>query len=174
MIDLAPPSWTNDTERLWLRPLEEADAAHFENLFKDDWDAVKQTGRMPYPTTTAAMRVWICRHAGPGGSVFFLRRKSDHDPIGAIGFGGQGPIVELGYALGRPYWGNGYPTEAVLAMIDIARGLGLGGLQAYSFIENPASARVLQKAEFTEVGVIIREYPKRGGLRRVHHFKRML
>ncbi|MGI9490888.1 MAG: GNAT family N-acetyltransferase [Geminicoccaceae bacterium] len=174
MIDQAEPAWTDDTERLWLRPLEEADAAHFENLFKDDWDAVKQTGRMPYPITTAAMRDWIRRHTSPGGHVFFLRRKSDHDPIGAIGFGGRGPIAELGYALGRSYWGRGYATEAVMAMIEVARGFSLGGLQAYSFVENPASARVLEKAGFSELGVIVREYPKRGGLRRVHHFKRML
>ncbi len=174
MIDLAPPAWTHDTERLWLRPLEEADAAHFENLFKDDWEAVKHTGRMPFPTTTVAMRVWIQRHTGPGGHVFFVRRKSDHDPIGAIGFGGKGPIAELGYAFGRPYWGKGYATEAVLAMIDIARGLGFGGLRAYSFVENPASAKVLEKSGFTEIGVIVREYAKRGGLRRVHHFKLML
>lgn len=171
MNDLAPPPWTHDTRRLWLRPLVEADAAHFENLFKDDWDAVKQTGRMPYPTTTAAMRVWIRRHTEPGGHVFFLRRKSDHDPIGAIGFGGTKPMAELGYALGRPYWHRGYATEAVIAMIDIARGLGFGGLQAYSFIENPGSTRVLEKAGFINSGVITREYPKRGGLRRVHHFK---
>lgn len=174
MNDLPPPPWTNETERLWLRSLEEADAAHFENLFKDDWDAVKQTGRMPYPMTTAAMRIWIRRHNGPGGHVFFLRRKSDHDPIGAVGFGGTGPIAELGYAIGRPYWGKGYATEAVLAMVEIAQGFGLSGLQAYSFVENPASARVLEKAGFADIGVIIREYPKRGGMRRVRHFKRML
>ncbi|MGH1478263.1 MAG: GNAT family N-acetyltransferase [Geminicoccales bacterium] len=174
MNDQAAPPWTSDTARLWLRPLVEADAAHFENLFKNDWDAVKQTGRMPYPTTTAAMRVWIRRHTGPGGHVFFLRRKADHDPIGAIGFGGEGAVAELGYALGRPYWCQGYATEAVMAMIDIARDLRFGGLQAYSFVENPASAKVLEKAGFTEIGVIVREYPKRGGLRRVHHFKFML
>jgi RimJ/RimL family protein N-acetyltransferase len=154
--------------------LEEADAGHFENLFKNDWEAVKQTGRMPHPTTTPAMRIWIRRHTGPFGHVYFLRRKSDHDPIGAIGFGGEGAIAELGYALGRPYWGHGYATEAVIAMIGIASRLGYGGLQAYSFVENPASARVLEKAGFAEVGVIVREYPKRGGLRRVHHFKRLL
>jgi hypothetical protein len=32
MIDLAPPPWKDETERLWLRPLEEADAAHIEKL----------------------------------------------------------------------------------------------------------------------------------------------
>ena len=124
--------------------------------------------------TTAAMRVWIRRHTGPGGHVFFLRRKSDHDPIGAVGFGGTGPIAELGYAIGRPYWGNGYATEAVLAMVEVARDFQLSGLQAYSFVENPASARVLEKAGFADIGEVIREYPKRGGMRRVRHFKRML
>lgn len=174
MIDLAPPKSTKETTRLWLRPLEEGDAAHFEHLFKDDWEAVKQTGRLPFPVTTVAMRVWIRRHTGPGGYAFFLRRKADHDPIGAIGFGGDGPIAELGYAIGRAYWGQGYATEAVTAMIDVARALGFGGLQAYSFVENPASARVLEKAGFSNVGTIVREYPKRGGMRRVTHFKTML
>lgn len=174
MTDLVPPASTMETNRLWLRPLVEGDAAHFEHLFKDDWEAVKQTGRLPYPPTTAAMRVWIVRHTGPGGQAFFLRRKSDHDPIGAIGFGGDGPIAELGYAIGRAYWGQGYATEAVGAMIQAARNLGLGGLQAYSFVENPASARVLEKAGFVNVGTIVREYPKRGGMRRVTHFKTML
>lgn len=174
MIDLAPPASTEETARLWLRRLEEGDAAHFEHLFKDDWEAVKQTGRLPFPPATAAMRIWIRRHTGPGGHAFFLRRKSDHDSIGAIGFGGKGPIAELGYALGRAYWGQGYATEAVGAMIEVASTLGFGGLQAFSFVENPASARVLEKAGFSKIGEIVREYPKRGGMRRVTHFKRML
>ncbi len=174
MDDLPATAWTDETARLWLRPLEEADAAHFENLFHNDWDAVKQTGRMPFPMTNAAMRHWIRRHTAPGGHVYFLRHKANHDPIGAVGFGGRGPIAELGYALGRSYWGHGYATEAVLAMIEIARKFELAGLQAYSFIENPASAKVLEKAGFADLGEIIREYPQRGGMRRVRHFKCML
>ena len=174
MTDLVQPSSTRETARLRLRPLKEKDAVHFERLFDDDWEAVKQTGRLPYPPTAAAMRIWIRRHTGPGGHAFFLSRKADAVPIGAIGFGGDGPIAELGYALGRAYWGQGYATEAVLAMIDTARALGFGGLQAFSFVENPASARVLEKAGFFNVGTIIREYPKRGGMRRVTHFKTML
>ncbi|MGI9437625.1 MAG: GNAT family N-acetyltransferase [Geminicoccaceae bacterium] len=173
MIGLATPAATFETGRLYLRPLEERDAAHFERLFRDDWDAVKQTGRLPFPTTAVAMRAWIVRHTGPGGHAFFLRRKPDRDPVGAIGFGGDGPIAEIGYAIGRIYWGQGYATEAVGAMIGFAREVGLSGLQAYSFVENPASAKVLEKAGFSEIGVIVREYPKRGGMRRVHHFKKM-
>ncbi len=173
MIDLAPSASTRETARLLLRPLQLGDASHLEHLFKDDWDAVKQTGRLPFPATVAAMQGWIRQHTGQGGHAFFLLRKCDHEPIGAIGFGGEGPIRELGYILGRAFWGQGYATEAVGSMIEAARDLGLAGLQAYSFIENPASSRVLEKAGFTLVGVIIREYAKRGGMRRVNHFKKM-
>jgi len=174
MIDLLPSDKLIETERLKLSPLIETDAAHFEALFKDDWEAVKQTGQLPFPATKSAMQVWIRKHSGPSGHAFLIRRKIDDEPMGAIGFGGQGPVSELGYALGRSYWGQGYATEAALAMIDVARTLGLGGLQAYSFVENPASAKVLEKAGFSNMGAILREYPKRGGMRRVNHFRTML
>ena len=42
---------TLETERLLLRPLALDDARHFGLLFDGDWDAVRQTGRMPYPPT---------------------------------------------------------------------------------------------------------------------------
>ena len=160
MNDLAASDASVETARLFLPRLTEKDAQDFAALFEDDWEAIKQTGQLPFPATTAAMQAWIRRHTGPGGHAFMLRRKVDKGAIGAIGFGGRGPISELGYALGRDFWGQGYATEAAVAMIVKARALGLGGLQAYSFIENPASARVLEKAGFSKVGTIIREYPK--------------
>ncbi|MDH3664089.1 MAG: GNAT family N-acetyltransferase [Alphaproteobacteria bacterium] len=174
MNDLAIPDPAVETERLFLPRLTEEDAGDFAALFANDWDAVKHTGQLPFPATAATMRVWIRRHTGPGGHAFLLRRKVDDRAMGAIGFGGRGPVSELGYALGRAFWGQGYATEAAFAMIDVARSLGLGGLQAYSFVENPASARVLEKAGFSKVGTIVREYPKRGGMRRVIHFRTML
>lgn len=174
MTDLVAISSFFETERLSLTRLVEADAGDFEILFEDDWEALKQTGQMPFPATKAAMQIWIRKHSGPGGHSFMIRQRSDQRAIGAIGFGGKGPISELGYALGRTYWGQGFATEAACATVEIARSLGLGGLQAYSFVENPASARVLEKAGFSNVGTILREYPKRGGMRRVTHFRKML
>jgi len=174
MIDPATSGSIIETERLWLPPLAETDAEDFETLFRDDWDAVKYTGQIPYPVTKAAMQVWIRKCTGPGGYAFLMRRKTDNRSIGAIGFGGRGTIAELGYILGRVFWGQGFASEAVIAMIDVARTVGLGGLQAYCFLENPASARVLEKAGFANIGTIIREYPKRGGMRRVMHFRTTL
>jgi RimJ/RimL family protein N-acetyltransferase len=163
-----------DTERLALRPLVVEDARHFVGLFADDWDAIKQTGRMPYPVTEIAMRDWIALHAAAASRTFLMIRREDGAALGGVGFGGAGDIQELGYALGRRYWGQGYATEGVRAMIDYARTLGLDALEAFTFLENPASARVLHKTGFADLGVARRRYPKRGGLRRVrHHLKRL-
>lgn len=165
---------TFETERLALRPLAIEDAAAFVRLFEDDWEAVKQTGRMPYPVTESAMRDWIALHAAAASETFLMTRREDGAALGGVGFGGTGVVNELGYALGRSYWGRGYATEGVLAMVEYARTRGLRALEAFTFIENPASARVLDKAGFTDLGVARRNYPKRGGLRRVRHYLRRL
>jgi RimJ/RimL family protein N-acetyltransferase len=162
------------TERLRLRLLTPDDAPHFVRLFQDDWDAVKQTGRMPYPVTEPAMRDWIALHATGLSRTFLMARKEDGAALGGVGFGGLGDVHELGYALGRPYWSQGFATEGVLAMIEYARALGLKALQAFIFVENPASARVLRKAGFTDLGAARRDYPMRGGLRRVRHYLKRL
>ena len=46
------------SHRLEFRPLTEEHAGHLEGLFQGDWEAIRQTGRMPYPPTKAAMRTW--------------------------------------------------------------------------------------------------------------------
>lgn len=165
---------TFETERLALRPLMVEDAPHFVRLFEHDWDAVKQTGRMPYPVTEAAMCDWIALHAAAASETFLMIRREDGAPLGGVGFGGIGEVHELGYALGRAYWGQGFATEGVLAMVEYARTLGLRALEAFTFVENPASARVLEKAGFADLGVGRRRYPKRGGMRRVRHYLKRL
>jgi RimJ/RimL family protein N-acetyltransferase len=163
-----------ETARLLLRPLRRADAHHFTGLFDGDWDAVSHTGRMPYPPSEPAIRRWIASHLGARNHSFLLIRKEDRVVLGGGGFGGPARVAELGYALGRAYWGRGYAPEAVRAMLDHARLLGLRRLEAYSFVDNPASARVLEKAGFTDLGVITRHYPARGGRRAVRHYQKKL
>jgi RimJ/RimL family protein N-acetyltransferase len=159
------------TSRLMLRPMRADDAIHIARLFAGDQDAVEQTGRMPYPPTEIAIRVWLRGHLQPDSHSFLILRGDDSEPLGGAGFGGTGPIAELGYSLGRAHWGQGYATEAAAALVEHARALGFAGLEAYSFLENPASARVLAKVGFHEQGVVERDYPRRGGLRpvRQHH-----
>ncbi|MGH6903537.1 MAG: GNAT family N-acetyltransferase, partial [Geminicoccaceae bacterium] len=76
---------TLDTDRLILRLLMVEDAGHFVRLFEDDWEAVKQTGRMPYPVTEVAMRDWIALHAAGSSMTFLMIRREDQAPIGGVG-----------------------------------------------------------------------------------------
>lgn len=162
------------TRRLILRLMEADDGGELASLFEGDWEAIKQTGRMPWPPTENAMRDWITLHLAPQSFGFAVTRTEDGKLLGTAGFGGDSASAELGYALGRAYWGQGIATEAVLALIDFARSLGLKALDAYSFPDNPASAQVLEKAGFEEHGVVWRDYPLRGGLREVRHFRKTL
>jgi RimJ/RimL family protein N-acetyltransferase len=68
----------------------------------------------------------------------------------------RGEEPEIGYWLGVPYWGQGYATEAVRALIDHAfTELALERLEAGARVSNPASRRVLEKCGFQWSGVIL-------------------
>ena len=64
----------------------------------------------------------------------------------------EGGNIELGYSIGKPYWGKGYATEAVRAVAEFAADLSRGPVMARHFADNPASGRVLAKAGFTYSG----------------------
>ena len=75
--------------------------------------------------------------------------------IGGCGFDlRDGPAPEIGYWLGARYWGKGYATEAVRALIDHAfTDLEHQALQSSVRVTNPASRRVLEKCGFQWTGV---------------------
>lgn len=60
------------------------------------------------------------------------------------------PRSEVGYWLGKPYWGKGYMTEALKLLIKLSfEELGLNRVQATHSTLNPASGRVMTKAGMT-------------------------
>jgi RimJ/RimL family protein N-acetyltransferase len=60
----------------------------------------------------------------------------------------------MGYWIARAYWGRGFATEACSALVEIARALGLARLEGSHFLDNPASARVLEKLGFEPTGLV--------------------
>lgn len=157
------------TGRLRLRPLVPEDAAAIAGLLGPDPQAVRMTARIPEPCTEEAARQWIALRAAPEGRVFAIERRADGTFLGVIGFGGPPERTGLGYWIGRPFWGRGYATEAARCVLAHARALGVTAVEAETFPENPASARVLAKLGFERRGLVIRDYPLRGGRREVHH-----
>jgi len=60
------------------------------------------------------------------------------------------PAVEIGWRLGRAYWGRGLATEAARSVVAHARaGLGLRRLVSIHVVGNEASARVMVKLGMT-------------------------
>ena len=86
--------------------------------------------------------------------LIFERTAGAPNLVGSCGLGRRpSGAVELGYWIARPFWGRGYATEAAVALIDIARALGFTQLEGSHFLDNPASARVLEKLGFEPIGI---------------------
>lgn len=153
------------TPLLVLRPLEIEDAIHFERLLGDDPAALRQMAQMPVPCTEAAAAEWIATRLGPGAHIFGILQRSDESFVGVVGFGGDPAMPEMGYWIGKPYRGKGFATEAIASVVAHAGTLGVPRIHADTFLDNPASARVLAKAGFTTTGQVERLFPARGGRR---------
>jgi len=74
--------------------------------------------------------------------------------------------AEIGYVLNRRYWGQGYMTEVVRAIIAFGfRELGLNRIQARCEVPNIGSARVMEKAGMSFEGVLRQQLFEKGSYR---------
>lgn len=84
-------------------------------------------------------------------SFFWIILKSNNKVIGSIDFKcvPKNKIVEIGYGLGKQYEGNGYMSESVKAMIEIAKEKELKKVIADTLKSNQKSQNVLLRNRFT-------------------------
>jgi RimJ/RimL family protein N-acetyltransferase len=141
-----------ETERLVLRAPRFEDAKRVAAL-ANDRRVAENTARIPHPYSLADAMDWIGSVNRTAGAASFLIAAGG-EVIGACGLDLRNGGPEIGYWLGAPFWGNGYATEAVRALIDHAFGEhGYPALHAGARISNPASRRVLEKCGFQWTGV---------------------
>jgi RimJ/RimL family protein N-acetyltransferase len=146
-----------ETKRLAMRAPRLEDAKTVAALANDRRIA-ENVARIPHPYKEADATNFISGANKTGGEAVFLITLRDETIIGACSImnqpGAQKTAPELGYWLGLPYWGKGYATEAMHAVIDYAfTDLAHEALQAGSRVTNPASRRVLEKCGFQWTGV---------------------
>ena len=143
-----------ETERLVLRAPRLEDAKAMARLANDRRIA-ENTARIPHPYRLADAESFIASVNTTGGETAFAITLADGALIGCCGLApAERSAPELGYWLGQPYWGRGYATEAVHAVIDHAfASAGHDALQAGARVTNPASRRVLEKCGFQWTGV---------------------
>ena len=152
---------TFESERFRMRPMRPEDAELVQQYVSDP-EVALTTGEIPHPYPDGAASEWISTHddlrkSGQTEIYAIVERDSDL-LVGAIDLrrGEFAHIHEVGYWVAREQWGRGICTEAVKALVDFAfeRDEKLMRIFAYSFPENPASARVQEKAGFQREGLL--------------------
>lgn len=146
------------TPRLILRPFKMTDAAAIAELANDK-EIATNTQNLPYPYEKYMAEDWISHHPMLFNDNKLLNlavvQRKKNIVIGAIGleFHMVQDNAELGYWLGRPYWGQGYATEAAKRMLHYAfMELNLHRVYSCHLTRTPLSGRVLQKIGMTHEG----------------------
>lgn len=141
---------TIETPRLVLRALTESDVAPLHELFQEP-DVLRYIGDRQVPSIEDVWRAvagWLGHWALRGYGQWAVDEKASGRIIGRMGIinptGWPGP--EVGYLLGKPFWGRGYATEGAGAALDWGfETHGFGELISLIDPENEASIRVAQK-----------------------------
>lgn len=141
-----------NTDRLLLRRLKHEDAPHMATL-AGDYDVAKMTLNIPHPYPADSATQFIERSqqvwdTGERYGFAIVLNESDTF-MGVIGIIPelQHLRAEVGYWIGKPFWGNGYVTEALNRVIQFGfENLDLNRIAASYRIDNPASGRVMEKA----------------------------
>jgi len=144
------------TRRLRLRRPRKADAPRLAELLAEAAIA-RMTTSIPHPYALADAEAFLARaNADERCEAAFMVEHPAEGAIGLVAFDGDGPAAtELGYWIGRPYWGRGFATEAAReALVWAHRDWGRRHVRARHFSDNPASAEVLCKLGFLYTGEV--------------------
>jgi len=166
------------SERLLLRPIWPED---WQGIFGGiaDEDVVRNLARAPWPYHEDHAREFAARGVNPGEPRFLITRARDATVVGCIGLDINDDettdAIELGYWIARPFWGQGFATEAGRAVLKIASTLGYTCVVASHFFDNPVSGKVLRKLGFEPTGRVVERHScGRGGAAPTVEFAREL
>lgn len=154
------------TERLILRGFRAEDAPALQ-LLAGEFEIADTTLNIPHPYPREMADSWIASHpqllAEHKNAFFAVTLKADRQLIGAVGLAIAKDFdrAELGYWVGKPFWGYGYCTEAAAAVINFGFiHLSLHRIHASYLSRNPASGRVMEKLGMTREG-FLRQHGKK-------------
>ena len=157
------------TARLLLERPRERDVEEILDRYASDAEVTRLLG-WPRHRSVADTRAflgfsdveWERWRVGP----YLVRAGAEGTLLGSTGLQMETPLrAATGYVFARDAWGRGLATEALRAMVELARTLGIARVQAWSHVSHAASRRVLEKCGFVQEGVLRRYlvFPNLGG-----------
>ncbi len=150
--------WTGGpftSAQLRFRRLEVSDIPALVQLAGDN-EVARWTASVPHPFSESDAKAYVARAQAENRVVFAVETGADSRLVGCLRIDAEDGIGEVGYWIGRPYWGRGYATEAAKRAIRFAfEDLGLDALEAEVMQGNAASDRVLEKVGFENRGAAI-------------------
>ena len=160
------------TDRLILRRFVESDAeamfqnwaSSAENLTYVTWD--------PHPdveVTRKSIRNWVGSYTNPNYYKWAICLKEDSEQvigdISIVEIHEEDLSCEIGYVLGKNYWGRGVMAEALKAVLDFCfTQAGFQKVRARYVSLNPASGRVMEKAGMSYLQTIVNGIERKGYL----------
>jgi [ribosomal protein S5]-alanine N-acetyltransferase len=147
---------TMETRRLLLRRPKTSDAQAVFHRYASDCEVTRYLSWPTHRTLTDTLAFvsmsdeeWQKWPAGP----YLVLTRSDDGPerlIGSTGLFYKSLTRAItGYVFARDTWGQGYATESLQAMVDLAHQTGVQRLEAVCHAEHKPSAHVLEKCGFT-------------------------
>ena len=150
-----------ETHRLILRPFTMEDA---EDMFSNWASDPEVTRFLTWPAhssvdvTRKILAGWIAEYTDGGYFQWAVELKETGSVIGSIAVVKLEEAIEsaeVGYCLGRAFWGRGIMPEALRAVMDyLFDTVGLNRIMAGHDVNNPKSGRVMEKAGMEKEGVL--------------------
>lgn len=138
------------TKRLSLRHITPEYKTSLINLIGDE-SVARSLSNVPFPYTDSDADWWI---ESVKSNPLNLNVFRNNELVGGVGLmEHKHHLVELGYWMGKPYWGFGYTTEAAIGLLRFVSDTHANKqVFAKVSLNNHASEKVLSKLGFVKDG----------------------
>jgi RimJ/RimL family protein N-acetyltransferase len=149
------------TERMTLRGFKMSDALVLKEL-AGEFAIADTTLSIPHPYQEEDAIRWISQrnkwyktHQAVPFAITLNEKKLLVGGISLMNISAEHKRAELGYWIGKPFWNNGYATEASRALLKFGfEELQLNKIHAHHFSRNPASGKILLKIGMSHEGAL--------------------
>ncbi|WP_018754950.1 GNAT family N-acetyltransferase [Paenibacillus terrigena] len=153
------------TERLHLRKMKVSDSSSLFKIWSDpDVTKFMNVSRFTDENQAKEMINLLDDLSRDSKAIrFSIIKKESNEIIGSCGYNSfdfENEKAEIGYDIAKSFWGRGYASEAICALLDHAfSSLKLNRIEAKVDPENVNSIKLLQKLNFTFEGTL-RQYER--------------